>query len=47
MIIIEAPNVDVFSDTRIRVFIAGGITDCPNWQSEVLHDFKSGKYYSI
>ena len=29
---IEAPSLELFEHER-RLFLAGGITDCPNWQS--------------
>jgi len=41
-IIIEAPN-EVYSlenDRNIRIFLAGGISNCPDWQSEVLENLK-------
>ena len=27
---------EIDSNNRISVFLAGGITDCPDWQSEVI-----------
>lgn len=32
----EAPTELNGSDTRTRLFLAGGITDCPDWQSEMV-----------
>lgn len=39
-IIIQAPN-EVYSidnNRNIKLFLAGGITNCPDWQSEVISD---------
>ena len=41
-IIIEAPN-DVYSiqnNKNIKLFMAGGITNCPDWQSELIKKIK-------
>lgn len=38
MIYIEAPDSDAFMP---KVFLAGGITDCPDWQSEVRRALRS------
>jgi len=41
-IIIEAPN-EVYSlenTENIRMFLAGGISNCPDWQSEVIEHLK-------
>jgi hypothetical protein len=41
-LIIEAPN-DVFSienHHNIKVFLAGGITNCPDWQAELIGKIK-------
>ena len=34
--IVEAPNVVELDDSKINIFIAGGITNCPDWQSELI-----------
>jgi len=34
MITIEAPNE--YYSNNIKVFLAGGITNCPNWQKEMI-----------
>jgi hypothetical protein len=41
-IIIEAPN-DVYSiqnNRNTKLFLAGGITNCPDWQSEIIQKLK-------
>ena len=41
-LIIEAPN-EVYSlenNRNIRIFLAGGITNCPDWQSDVIDRLK-------
>ena len=35
MIYIESPNKKIPSNKKRSLFLAGGITDCPDWQSEV------------
>lgn len=37
---VEAPE-KFTSDTKKSVFLAGGITDCPDWQQEIMKDFRS------
>lgn len=42
MIIIEAPN-EVYSlenEHNIKLFLAGGISNCPDWQSEFIADLE-------
>ena len=34
--VVEAPNEVELSDNKINIFLAGGITNCPNWQSELI-----------
>lgn len=36
MIPIECPDTYPYADERLSVFLAGGITDCPDWQKEVM-----------
>ena len=33
---IEAPEVYKKLDDKLSIFIAGGITNCPDWQSEIV-----------
>ena len=41
MIYIEAPKWDFdLDDNKINVFLAGGITDCPDWQKTVVNQLK-------
>src|SRR5690348_9015550 len=40
MRVIEAPNHAHIRPTEVSVFIAGGITDCPNWQQDVIRLFE-------
>lgn len=41
MRIITAPKPLDIRDDEVAVFLAGGITDCPNWQKEVIDFFKN------
>ena len=36
MRVIEAPNDIILNDNEITCFLAGGITDCEDWQSKVI-----------
>ena len=51
LIVIEAPNeaYSAENENSIKVFIAGGITNCPNWQKELIEylqvEFKEVDYY--
>lgn len=48
-IIIESPN-DVYSiehNKNIKLFLAGGISNCPDWQAEIIKDLKNIKNLSI
>ena len=36
MKIIEAPNLYIPAADEVSVFLAGGISNCPDWQSEVI-----------
>jgi len=48
-IIIESPN-EVYSlenNENKKLFLAGGITDCPDWQSEIINDLKHIKDLTI
>ncbi len=41
-LIIEAPN-EVYSienNNNLKLFLAGGITNCPDWQSKIIKDIK-------
>jgi lipopolysaccharide biosynthesis glycosyltransferase len=42
MIVIESPNEVYSLENRynIRMFLAGGITNCPDWQSEMIQKLK-------
>lgn len=37
---LQAPNHFPPKDRAFKVFLAGGITGCPDWQAEVIKDFK-------
>lgn len=37
----EAPEVSVVDGTKPSVFLAGGITNCPDWQSGVIKELLS------
>lgn len=42
-IIIESPN-EIYSldnNENKKLFLAGGITDCPDWQSTIINDLKN------
>lgn len=41
--IIEAPNHSK-EDRKIKLFLAGGITNCPDWQKEVIDRFQNAIY---
>ncbi|MFW6310857.1 MAG: nucleoside 2-deoxyribosyltransferase domain-containing protein [Nanoarchaeota archaeon] len=48
-IIIEAPN-DVYSlenKENVKLFLAGGITNCPDWQKEIIKHFEKEKGLTI
>ena len=48
-IIIEAPN-DVYSlknQSNIKLFLAGGITNCPMWQNEIIEAIKDRDILTI
>lgn len=34
--VITAPEIQTFDKDYIKVFLAGGITKCPNWQKDVI-----------
>lgn len=36
---VEAPYFDFWESDAIKVFLAGGITDCPDWQAEAVRLF--------
>ncbi len=36
MRLIEAPNYEQFDDGEIKLFLAGGITGCPDWQKIII-----------
>lgn len=36
MRIITAPEEYIIADNEISIFLAGGITNCPDWQSEII-----------
>lgn len=39
MIYVEAPNYEYPKD-KVSIFLAGSITDCPDWNSEVVNKLK-------
>ncbi len=48
-IIIESPN-EVYSlknESNLKLFLAGSITDCPDWQSEVIEKLKDVENLTI
>ena len=45
MRVITAPEHYEPSDKDITVFLAGGITNCPNWQKQVIDTLSNDKYY--
>ena len=48
-LIIEAPNeiYSIENFNNISLFLAGSITDCPDWQSEVIHEIKDIENLSV
>lgn len=48
-LIIEAPNevYTIENDRNIKLFLAGGISNCPNWQSEVVEKVKDADGLTI
>lgn len=38
---IEAPEREELKAGTMGIFLAGGITDCPNWQSEIVEQLES------
>jgi len=36
MLYIEAPKFDYYNHHEMPIFLAGGITDCPDWQSLIV-----------
>lgn len=40
MRIITAPEEYTIADNEISIFLAGGITNCPDWQSEIIESLK-------
>ena len=38
--VVTAPNENINND-KLSIFLAGGITDCPNWQKEIIQMFKN------
>jgi hypothetical protein len=38
--VIEAPNKYTLKENEISVFLAGGITNCPDWQKELIELLK-------
>jgi hypothetical protein len=48
-LIIEAPN-EVYSlenNRNIKLFLAGGISNCPDWQSEIITNLKNIKGLTV
>ena len=41
MRVITAPEPLDIRDDEVAVFLAGGITDCPNWQAEIIRELKA------
>lgn len=46
MRIITAPEPYIPQEHDVTVFLAGGITNCPNWQSEVIKDLNVDYKYT-
>jgi len=42
-IIVEAPNESKLTGKCIKVFIAGGISNCPDWQTDLISRLKKDK----
>jgi len=49
-IIVEAPN-EIYSiqneTENLKVFVAGGMSNCPNWQQEFIQEFKNYNYITL
>lgn len=45
MRVITAPEFYIPQEHDITVFLAGGITNCPDWQSKVIKDLNVDNYY--
>lgn len=48
-LIIESPN-EIYStenNLNVKIFLAGGITNCPDWQSYVISELKDVDYLTI
>lgn len=45
MRVITAPEIYIPQEHDITVFLAGGITNCPDWQSEVIKDLNVDNHY--
>lgn len=43
--IIEAPNTLKEDNNKIKLFLAGGITNCPNWQLDIINMLKDQTSY--
>jgi len=41
--VIIAPNelYTLYSETETKLFLAGGITDCPDWQADFIREFRN------
>lgn len=48
-LIIEAPNeiYSIQNSKNIKLFLAGGITNCPDWQNEIIEAIKSRNILTI
>lgn len=43
MKVFKAPMIKVSYDTKHKLFLAGGISNCPNWQDDMVEMFKNHK----
>lgn len=48
-VVIDAPNevYNVESAHNVKLFLAGGITNCPDWQSEMIKKFDNFPFLTI
>jgi hypothetical protein len=43
MKVFKAPMIKMTYDSRYKLFLAGGISNCPNWQDDMVEMFKNHK----
>jgi len=48
-LIVEAPeeNYSIENERNTKIFLAGGISNCPNWQKEMIDRLKNVKHLTI